>query len=178
MKSQKKLLLSLWKILSISFKNGNTKDWKFVKQFWEWIFKICNKKWHIIDSETKGNYSHHDPIKFLTKSIESSLCDCSDAYILVTGDITVTGGNGNKKVAFKNCLPFKKVNTEIIGIFVDEAYIVNIAMPMYDLIQYSNNYSDTLESLWQFKWDEIANNANICMQIVFRLNINQVLLVI
>ena len=121
---------------------------------------------------------HHDPIKFLTKSIKSSLCDCSDAYILVTGDITVTGGNGNKKVAFKNCLPFKKVNTEIIGIFVDEAYIVNIAMPMYDLIQYSNNYSDTLESLWQFKRDEIANNANICMQIVFRLNINQVLLVI
>ena len=49
-------------------------------------------------------------------------------------------------------------------------------MPMYDLIQYSNNYSDTLESLWQFKRDEIANNANICMQIVFRLNINQVLL--
>ena len=48
------------------------------------------KKWYVIDSEPKGKYSHHDPIKFLTKSIESSLCDYSDAYILVTGNIAVT----------------------------------------------------------------------------------------
>ena len=41
-------------------------------------------------SESKGRYSHHDPIKFLSKSIESSLCNYFDAYILVTGDIAVT----------------------------------------------------------------------------------------
>ena len=52
--------------------------------------KFATKKWYIIDSETKGSYSHHDSIKFLTKSIESSLCDYSDPYILVTGDIGVT----------------------------------------------------------------------------------------
>ena len=52
--------------------------------------KFATKKWYVIDSESKGNYSHPDPIKFLTKSIESSLCDYSDAYILVTGNITVT----------------------------------------------------------------------------------------
>ena len=52
--------------------------------------KFATKKWYVIDSEWKGNYSHQDPIKFLTKSIESSLCDYSDAYILVTGNITVT----------------------------------------------------------------------------------------
>ena len=96
LKNQKKLLLNFRKILSISYKNGNAKDCKFVKQFWEWIFKIC----YVIDSETKGSYSHHDPIEFTTKSIEPSLCDYSDAYILVTGDITVTGGNANTKVAF------------------------------------------------------------------------------
>ena len=45
--------------------------------------KFATKKWYVIDSESKGNYSHDDLIKFLTKSIESSLCD-SDAYILVT----------------------------------------------------------------------------------------------
>ena len=44
----------------------------------------------VIDSESKGNYSHENPIKFLTNSLESSLCDYSDAYILVTGNITVT----------------------------------------------------------------------------------------
>ena len=52
--------------------------------------KFATKKWYVIDSESKGNYSHHNPIKFLTKSIESSLCDYSDAYILVTGNIAVT----------------------------------------------------------------------------------------
>ena len=69
--------------------------------------KFETKKWYVIDSESKGSYSHHNPIKFLTYSIESSLCDYSDAYVLVTGNITVTDGNANTKVAFKNCAPFK-----------------------------------------------------------------------
>ena len=51
--------------------------------------KFATKKWYVIDSESKGNYSHENPIKFLTSSLESSLCDYSDAYILVTGNITV-----------------------------------------------------------------------------------------
>ena len=88
--------------------------------------KFATKKWYIIDSESKGNYSKDDPIKFVTKSSESSLCcDDSDAYILVTGSITVTGnitvtrtiaGNPVQRkqpliaatqVVFKNCAPFK-----------------------------------------------------------------------
>ena len=52
--------------------------------------RFATKKWNIIDSESKGNYSHENPVKFLTKSIESSLWDYSDAYILVTGNIAVT----------------------------------------------------------------------------------------
>ena len=42
--------------------------------------KFATKKWYIIDNESKGNYSHHYPVKFLTKSIESSLCDYSDVF--------------------------------------------------------------------------------------------------
>ena len=68
---------------------------------------FATKKWFIIDSESKGNYSHQNPIRFLTNWLESSLCDYSDAYILVTANISVTGGNNNTKVAFKNCAPFK-----------------------------------------------------------------------
>ena len=93
-------------------------------------------------------------IKFLTNSFESSLCDYSDAFILVTGNINVTGGDANTKVAFKNCAPFKKCRTEINETFVDDAEHINIAMPMYNLIEYSDNYSDTSGSLWQFKRDE------------------------
>ena len=52
--------------------------------------KFAAKKWYVIDSESKGNYSHENQIKFLTSSLESNLCDYSDTYILVTGNITVT----------------------------------------------------------------------------------------
>ena len=80
--------------------------------------KFATKKWYIIDSESNGNYSQNDEIKFLTKSIESSLCDYSDAYLLVTGNITVERRNAADtadivlgtitQVAFKSCTPFEK----------------------------------------------------------------------
>ena len=91
-----------------------------------------------------GGYSHHEPIKFIKESIESSLCDYSDAYILVTENIAVTRTiaaanvdarpQGRKEftaatqVAFKNCAPFKKCRTEINVTLVDEADFINIAM--------------------------------------------------
>ena len=120
--------------------------------------KFATKNWYFIDSESKGKYSHHDTIKFLTKSIESSLCDYSDAYILVTGNIAVTktiaaGGRNPVRrkqpltaatqVVFKNCTPFEKCFTETNGTIVDEASFFNITMPMYNLIKYSDNYSGT-----------------------------------
>ena len=109
----------------------------------------------------KGKYSHENEIKFLTKSIESNLCDYSHAYILTAGNITVTGGDANTKVAFKNCAPFKDCRTEINDTFVDYADFINIAMPMYNLIEYSDNYSDTSGSLWQFKIDEIEGDVDL-----------------
>ena len=124
------------------------------------IQNLRQKKWYIIESESKGNYLPHNEFKFLTSSLESSLCNYSDAYILVTGNINVTGGDNNTKVAFKNCAPFNKCKTEINETFVDEAVHINISMPMYNLIEYSDNYSDTSRSLWQFKRDERPINNN------------------
>ena len=83
--------------------------------------KFATKKWYVIDSESKGVYSHEDEIKFLTNSLESNLCVYSDAYILVTGNIIVAGGDANTKVAFKNCALFEKCRTEINDTFVDDA---------------------------------------------------------
>ena len=117
--------------------------------------KFATKKWYIIDSESKSNSLPDNEIKFLTSSLESNLCNYSDAYILVTGNINIAGSNDNNtKVAFKNCAPFKKFRTEINETFVDEVVRMNIAMYMYNLIEYSDNYSDTSSSLWQFKRDE------------------------
>ena len=92
--------------------------------------KFATKKWYVIDIESKCNYSHHDSITLLAKSIESSLCNYSDAYILVTGDIIVTrtvaaaGGNlvqrkqpliAATQVAFMKCAPFENCTTEMMA---------------------------------------------------------------
>ena len=123
--------------------------------------KFATKNWYVIDSESKCNNSQDDPIKSLTKSLKSSLCDYSDAYILVTGNIAATPNNVVAQVVFKNCAPFKNCRTEINDIFIDNADFINITIPMYNLIEYSDNYSDTSGSLWNFKKDEIINNADV-----------------
>ena len=81
-----------------------TKDCKFVRQFWEWILKICDT----------------NPIKFLASSLELSLCVYFDAYVLVTGNIAVVGANNNTKVPFRNCALLKKCRREINETFIDE----------------------------------------------------------
>ena len=126
---------------------------------------FATRKWYIIDSKSKGKYSTDEEITFLTRSIESSLCDYSDAYILVTGNINVTGGNDNTKPAFKNWTRFEKCRTEINEAFVDDAQHINIAIPMYNLIEYSDNYSDTSGSLWQFKRDEIEEDVDLTVDV-------------
>ena len=123
--------------------------------------KFATKKRHIIDSESNGNYSQNDEIKFLIRSIESSLCDYSDAYILVTGNITATPNNAATQVVFKNCAPFEKCRTVINETFIDEATHINITTPMYNFTEYSDNYSDTSGSLWHFKRGEITNNVDV-----------------
>ena len=69
--------------------------------------------------------------------------------------------NAATQVVFKNCAPFKRCRTEINDTFVDEADFINIAMLMYNLIEYNDNYSDTSRSLLGFKRDEVANNADV-----------------
>ena len=97
--------------------------------------KFATKKWYVIDSQTtKGKYKQGDTIKFETKTIKSSLCDYSDAFILFTENITVHAAN-DTDVAFKNCAPFSTCKTVINDVFIDGANHIYIAMPIYNLIE-------------------------------------------
>ena len=100
--------------------------------------------------------------------LRSSLCDYSDAYILIKGNITVNNtaaagaaaNNTNKKVIFKNCAPFTNCISKINNTQIDNAEYIDIVMPMYNLIEYSDNYSKTSGSLWQYcKEIPAVNNA-------------------
>ena len=85
--------------------------------------------------------------------LRSSLCDYSDAYILVKGNIIVNNtaaagaaaNNTNKKVIFKNCAPFTSCISKINNTQIDNAEYIDIVMPMYNLIQYSDNFQKHLE---------------------------------
>ena len=102
--------------------------------------------------------------------LRSNLCDYSDAYIFAKGNVAVnnTAGvgaaanNTNKKVIFKNCAPFTYCTIKI-NIQIDNAEYIDTVMSMYNLIEYSDIYSKTSESLWQYCKDipVVDNNGDI-----------------
>ena len=120
--------------------------------------KFATRKWYIINDQNNEQYGigndNDSTIKFETKVIKPSLCDYSDAYILVTGDIKVTGIVADTIVAFKNCAPFTRCVIDINNEHVETAEHLDIIMSMYNLIEYSDNYSHSTRSLYQFKRSE------------------------
>ena len=124
------------------------------------------RKWYVINDQNNTDYGEGNEdsttVKFETKVIEPNHFDYSDVYILITGNITTTGGDANIRAAFKNCAPFTKFKTHINDEHVENADNLDIIMPIYSLIEYSDNYSDTSGRLWQFKRDEspITNAGN------------------
>ena len=126
--------------------------------------KFRARNWIEITDESRGAYNVNSQIKFKTTILKSSLRDYSDAYILVKGTITVNNtaaagaaaNNTNKKVIFKNCARLSEINNTQI----DNAKDIDIVMPMYNLIEYSDNYAKTTGSLWQYCKDIPARNAN------------------
>ena len=96
------------------------------------------------------------------------MCDYSEAYILVSGTIRITGTGAdhaatqvderNKGVTFRNCAPFTNCISEINNTQIDNVKYTDVVMPLFDLIEYSNNYSKTLGSLSQYYRDESNDN--------------------
>ena len=127
--------------------------------------KSATRKWYVINDQDNTDYGKENEdsttVKFETKAIKSNLCDYPDAYIPVAGNITATGGDANTRVPFQNCAPFTKCITHVNDEHVDNADNLDIVVPMYNLNEYSNNYSDISGTLWQFKRDEQnLNNGN------------------
>ena len=120
--------------------------------------KYQTKKCYIINDQNNGNYlegkTNDKSIKIDTEVIKPFLCDYADAYILVTGDIAVTRGNDNTKVAFKNCHPFTKCKIHSNDEHIEDSDNLDIIINIYNLIEYSDYYSDPTASLYHFKRQE------------------------
>ena len=130
--------------------------------------KFRTKNWVEINDESRGTYNANIQIKFKTTVLKSNLCYYSDAYIPVKGTITVydtsaacaVANNTNKKVIFKNCASFTNCMSEINNTQIDNPKGIGIVMTMYNLVEYSNNYSKTSGSLWHNCKDIPAVNDN------------------
>ena len=114
------------------------------------------KNWVEIRYKSRETCNTNSQIKFKTKMLKTGLCDYSDAYIFAKGTIIVSNtaaadadaNNTNKKVIFKNCAPFTNCISEINITQIENAEYADIVMPMYNLIEYSENYLKTSGGLW------------------------------
>ena len=128
-----------------------------------------------IDKDTGAN--NPDTIKYDTRVLKPNLCDYAEAYILVDGTIRAANNvNNNTRLALKNCAPFFKCNLEINDEHVDTAENLDIVMPMYNLIEYSDNYQDSSARLYQYKRDEpqddLADNLATDTSRSFKYKVN------
>ena len=118
--------------------------------------KFRTRNWVEINDESRGAYNVNSQIKFKTTMLKSSLCDDSDAYILAKVTISVNNtaaagtavNNTNKKVIFKNCVQFTNCINKINNTQIYNAKDIDIVMPVYNFIEYSDNYAKTTGSLW------------------------------
>ena len=132
------------------------------------LSKFRTKYWIEINDQSRGVYNATSDIRFQSTILRCSLCDYSDKYILVKERITTTGeGNDaaarqaherNKGLIFKNLDPFINCKSEINNAETDNAKDIDIVMPMYNLIEYNDNYSKTSASLWQYFKDQPNDN--------------------
>ena len=101
---------------------------------------------NIVNNQSNADYDVGNEIIYNAELLRLNLCDYNDAYILVKDDITVTAAPGTQ-VSFKNCVPFIKCITKIGGKTIDDTEDLDLVMPMYNLIEYISNYSETIRSL-------------------------------
>ena len=123
---------------------------------------FATKRWYIINDENNTNYGvnkdtgadNPDTIKYDTRVLKPNLCDYAEAYVLVDGTIRATNAVNATRLALKSCAPFTKCNLEVNNDYVDTAENLDIVMPMYNLIEYSDNYQDSSATLYQYKRDK------------------------
>ena len=126
--------------------------------------KYITKKWievHDQSGSAEDRYKPSKQIRFKTSMLRSDLCDFSDAYIVVKGEVTVTGVSNNSKknrpLAFKNNPPFTNYISKINNVLIDNAEDLDVVMPMYNLLECSKNYRKATGSLWNYHRDEPNN---------------------
>ena len=125
--------------------------------------KFVTKKWIEVYDQSEGNYNVNKEIRIKTSMLRSDLCDFSDGYIVVEGNITPEGDNdvNKRNLAFKNNAPFINCISKINGVQIDNAEDLDVVMLMYNLLEQSKNYKKTTDSLWNYYRDDPSNSLSL-----------------
>ena len=120
---------------------------------------FITKKWIEVHDQSGKTYNANKQIRFKTSMLRSDLCDFSGSYIAVKGIVTVSADERdrdemNRQVILKNNAPFISCISKINGVLVENAEDLGIVLPMYNLLEYSKNYSKTSTSLWNYYRDD------------------------
>ena len=115
--------------------------------------KFVTRKWSIVNDQSNANYDVGNKITYNKKVLKSNLCDCNDAYILARGSITIVNDNENQ-VIFKHCAPFTKCIIKMDRTTLDDAEVLDLVVPMFNLLKYISNCFDTTGILWFYSKDE------------------------
>ena len=127
--------------------------------------RFITKKWIEVHNQSGETYNTNKQIRFKTSMLRSDLCDFSDTYIVVKGIVTVSADERdrdkmNRQVILKNNAPFISCISKINGVLIENAEDLDVVMPMYNLLEYSKNYSKTSASLWNYYRDELTEDTN------------------
>ena len=115
------------------------------------LSKFKTKNGIEINDQSRGVYNVNSNMRFKTTVLRSNLCHYSDAYIGAGADAAERQADERDKEAiFKNCALLMNCETEIYNTETDNAKDINIVMLMFNSIKYSDNYSKTCQSLWQY----------------------------
>ena len=124
------------------------------------VSRFITKKWVEVQ-DYQGNvedrYKLSRPIRFKSSMLRSDLCDLSDAYIVVKGTITVADSNNDahdKRLVLKNNAPFTSCISKINNTLIHNVEDLHVVMPMYNLLEYSKNYSKTRVRFRNYYRDE------------------------
>ena len=149
------------------YNNGISNNNKFARKYNKSTIYGEKKNWIEINDQSREVYNSNSDIKFKTTLLKFILCDYRDAYMLVTRRVTITGAGADaaawqeherdKGVIFKNCTPCINCKSEINNTEINNAKNVDIVIPIYNMTEYSDNYSKISGILWKYYRNERNN---------------------
>ena len=139
--------------------------------------KFITKKWVEIYDQSGGSYNIDKQIRLKTPILQSNLCDYSDEYVVAKGTISVEGAENrdkyNRNLVLKSNAPFISCISKINNALINNEKDLDVVMPIYNLLEYSKNYSKASGTLWNYYKDISTDPITIFESFKYKTSITR-----